>query len=115
MKNLKTWRRILLLTFIGYFANNAYLYFVIETQLTPLPSLVILIFKVTPLIIFIPWLLKPNYKASLFFCLLLMLYFAFSTMTMFESGTKAYIAIIDGLLLCVLFSAGFILGKLHKE
>jgi hypothetical protein len=44
-----------------------------------------------------------------------MLYFAFSAVAMFEKAVQGYIAILGSVLVCALFYAGFILGKLQKE
>jgi len=115
MKNLKTWRILLLLSYLSYFLNNAYLYFIIESDLSFESSLTVLLIKIIPLLIFLPWLLKPNYKASLFFCLTLMLNFSFSSIAMFNDGIKGYIAILNGIFIVFLFSCSFALGKLHKE
>lgn len=114
MKNLNTWRFILLISFLSFIANNAYLYFILENQLSFPASLVVLVLKSMPLLIFLPWLLQPNYKASLFFCLLLMFYFAFSAIGMFEQNIKGNIALLDGVFIICLFTSSFILGKLHK-
>ena len=43
-----------------------------------------------------------------------MLYIAFSAVAMFEIGVQGYIAILGSVLVCALFFAGFILGKLQK-
>lgn len=115
MKNLTTWRILLLLSLLSFLLNNAYLYFVLENNLSFLSSLVLLLFKSLPLLIFLPWLLKPNYKASLFFCLLLMFYFSFSALAMFEYGSKGNIAILNGIIISALFMSSVVLGKLHKE
>lgn len=114
MKNLSTWRIVLLLSFLSFLINNSYLYFWLESNLAFLAALVLLLFKSLPLLIFLPWLLKPNYKASLFFCLVLMFYFSFSAIAMFESGSKGNIAIINGVIIACLFSSSVVLGKLHK-
>jgi uncharacterized membrane protein len=115
MKNLNTWRIFLVLSYLSYLINNAYLYILIETELSISSSLVVIFLKILPLLVFLPWLIKPNYKASLFFCLLLMLYFAFSAISMFEDGIRGYIALLNGLIICGLFVSSFMLGKLHKE
>lgn len=115
MKNLNTWRTLLALSYLSYLINNTYLYFFIETELSISSSLVVIFLKSIPLLVFLPWLIKPNYKASLFFCLLLMLYFSFSAISMFEDGARGAIALINGLIICGLFISSFMLGKLHKE
>jgi hypothetical protein len=54
---------------------------------------------------------RARYNWSLFH----MLYFASSAVAMFEKGVQGYIAILGSVLVCALFYAGFIIGKLQKE
>ncbi len=120
MKKLSTWRIVLVLSLIVYLILNAYAYLSIEDtlnqqSLSTQSALTLLLLKATPIILFFPWLLKPNYKASLFFCMTLLLYFAYCSIKMFAPGLEGQIAIIEGIVLSLLFSAAVVLGKLHKE
>lgn len=108
------WKIILNLGFLLLILVNGYVYFVLENKLSLQAASFILMFKLLPLLVFYPFIIKPNYKASLFFCLLLMGYFMFTSMAMFEEGLRGTIAIFEGLLLALLFSASFALGKSHK-
>lgn len=108
------WKLILNLAFLLLFILNGYVYFMLENSLSVQATLFVLSVKMLPLVIFYLFMIKPNYKASLFFCLILMLYFVFVSLAMFEEGARGYLAMFEGLLLCVLFSASFALGKSHK-
>jgi len=114
MNNPMLWKIILNLAFALLIIVNGYVYFIVENKLSVLAAFFILTIKLAPLLAFYPFVIKPNYKASLFFCLLLMGYFIFISMSMFQDGIRGYIAMLEGLILCLLFSAGFALGKSHK-
>jgi uncharacterized membrane protein len=108
------WRTILQAAFVALIVLNSFIYFLLETEIGFLTATFVVVIKLLPLVLFYPALVKPNYKASLFFCLLLMLYFIFAVLTAFEGQTRGMLATGEAVILVILFSASFALGKMHK-
>gem|GEM_PF-5613967 len=114
MSRLNSWRIILLLSGLVYLLSNLYRYTFIEQDLSATLIISLMTIKSLPIALFFPWVLKPNYKASLFLCLILLCYIIIISNSMFLSGSKGAFAIAEGIIICLLFSASFVLGKLHK-
>jgi uncharacterized membrane protein len=112
-KKLKQWRSVFFISFVLYFLSNCVLYFYLASELSLTSSAGMLLVKTLPLLPFIPSLIKPNYKTAVAFCCLLLFYFTFTAFALFHEGARAYMALVESVLLLSLFWSAFKLGKLN--
>ena len=107
------WRSVFFLAFFLYCINNLTLYFAVAKNLSLLSITGLLAVKTLPLIAFIPWLIKPNFKAAIAFCCLLLFYFSFTAVAMLQEGSRSLLAISEAVIFAALFWSAYKLGKLH--
>ena len=112
-QKLTFWRSVFFLALFFYFLNNLVLYFGVAEKLSMLSITGLLAIKLIPLLALSPSVVKPNFKAAIAFCCLLLFYFIFTADALFQEGYRRLLGITEALIFAGLFWSAFKLGKLH--
>lgn len=97
---------ILLIALLGIFGYNK----LIMPEQVERIQWVLLAIQSVPLLLFVPFLLKPTSRTFQWFCFMLLLYFIIAVVNIFSPGMY-YIGLAESVTVGLLFTAAMMLGR----
>ncbi|MFC3150547.1 DUF2069 domain-containing protein [Litoribrevibacter euphylliae] len=97
------------LLFVGLLGIFIYNKLVMPEQVEKI-QWILLAFQTVPLLLFVPFLLKPTSRTFQWFCFMLLLYFLIAVLNIFYPGMY-YIGLAESIVVGLLFTASMMLGR----